>query len=216
MGTRKTLLSGIVVALLAALAATAYWRSTPAEEVERVVGPPPQSVDHTVPEAKLLDSVLYIDDWREYGKPVGFFYVPKSRPPGLTDIMPGNPPDLSGGSHVGTGNGARLDGYNVTAAGSRLSVIVEFAAGATSTCAWTKESAHAVCARNGRLRNIVPADPDYRHVTVYLTADSDAALETPQAMQIRRFWATTDLVPVGEAQWFTDLATRARASVVGE
>lgn len=179
-----------------------------------MVAPEPKMIDPSVPEYKLLDSVLYVDEWRAFGNPVGFTYLPKSRPPGLVSIGPGNPPDLSGGSHRGTGNGALIDAYDAKAGGSRVSGIVEFSARPTSTCDDVREMTHAVCVRSGKLANPSPTDPDVRYVTVYFTADNDAALTSAEAKKLGRFWAEVDMVPAGEAAWFTDAVTRARAAVV--
>jgi hypothetical protein len=160
-----------------------------------------------------LNSVLYIDAWRRFGRPVGFFSVPKSRPPGLTSIGPGNPPNLNGGSHVGSGNGARIDSYHLELAGFRLFAFAEFSAGPTSTCKATKEIAQATCVRDGALSASAVTDTRYRHLTVYFTTDDASAVTTPEAQRAERFWADVEMVPVGEAQWFTDLAGRARAAV---
>ena len=200
------------VVLAGALAVTTWYRADPGD-ASTVVAPEPQIVDPAVPESKLLSGILYVQSWRDFGNPVGFAYVPRTRPPGLLDIGPGNPPDLTGGSHLGSGNGARLDAYTFRLGGARVHGVVEFAAGPTSTCADTEGMTHAVCVRDKPLGGD-PEDVGLRHTTVYFTAGSDAALRTPEAAAARRFWADVEFVPVAEARWFTDLAARARAAVI--
>jgi len=192
----------LVVALVAVVATgVSAWRRADAAH-PAVVAPEFRSVDPTVPEAKLLDSVRYVDAWREFGNPVGFTSVPAVRPPGLTGVFPGNPPNLGGGSHRGTGNGASLDNYHVTVDGHRLSVVVEFSAEPTSTCADTEGMTAAVCVRNEAT--------GAGHVTVYLTG-VHGPVDIDEA---QRFWADVEMVPVGEAAWFAGLAARARAAVL--
>ena len=200
------------VVLTGVLGATVWYRAGPGD-ASTVVAPEAQTVDPAAPEAKLLDSVLYVQSWRDFGNPVGFAYVPRTRPPGLVAIGPGNPPDLNGGSHRGSGNGARLDSYVLEIDGARVQAVVEFAAGPTSTCADTAGMTHAVCVRDRQLDDD-PADVGLRHTTVYFTAGSDAALTSAGAGAARRFWAGVAFVPVAEAGWYTDLVTRARAAVV--
>lgn len=213
MGWRRFLRPVIAVAAVAVMLGAFLWhRAGAAEQPAPVTAPDFQLVDPSVPEAKLLGDVLYLDEWRRFGKPVGFAYVPRNRPPGLTSVVPGDPPGPDGGIRR-TGNGATLDAYNFKAGGKRLFGAVEFAAEPTSTCADTAELNHAVCVRSGAL-SPAPADPGMRRLTVYLTADSDAALTGPAAEEIKQFWARTEMVPVGEAVWFTDLVARARAATL--
>jgi hypothetical protein len=186
-----------VVVAAAAVVGVAAWHRAGAAREAVPVAPEVAVVDPSVPEAKLLNGVLYVDERRRSGEPVGFAHVPRERPPGLTDVTP----DLSGG-----GDSARTDSYRLTLGGSRVFVFVEFAARPTATCEDTRGMTHAVCVRTAEL-----PEPGVRYVTVYLTAGSAAVLA--DAGQVRRFWAGVDLVPVGEAAWFTDLVTRARAAV---
>ncbi|WP_250001075.1 hypothetical protein [Actinoplanes sp. M2I2] len=202
---------GVVVAAGILGAAVRFW---PASEAgATVIAPPSRVVDPSVPEAKLLDSVLSVEGWRDFGNPVGFAYVPKSRPPGLTDLTPGNPPDLTGGSHRGSGNGALLDAYHLEVDGRRVMVAVEFSAGPTSTCADVAGLTAATCVRDDKPITPEPDDVALRHTTAYLTADSAAALTSAEAEAAKRFWATAPFVPVTEATWFTDLLVRAEAAV---
>lgn len=207
--------SGIVVVLvLAAAVGLAAWHRAGAAHESAAVAPEFAPVDPAVPEHRLLDGVLHIDEWREFGNPVGFSYLPAARPPGLTGVNPGNPANMSGGSHRGTGNGALIDAYHLRVGGHRLFVAVEFAAEPTSTCADTEGMNHAVCVRSGALPDPPPDDPDMKYMTVYFTADSNAALAAPESRKAGEFWADVEMVPAGEAAWFADLVARARAAVL--
>ncbi len=81
----------LVLVLAAALGVMAWHRAGAASE-QAAVAPEFSSVDPAVPEYRLLDSVLHIDEWRAFGNPVGFTSIPAARPPGLTGMGPGNPP----------------------------------------------------------------------------------------------------------------------------
>nr|WP_221376683.1 hypothetical protein [Actinoplanes polyasparticus] len=203
----RSWVAGAIALVVAAGLTVRHW---PADEAAAgVIAPTPRSVDPSTPEAKLLDSVLYVDDWRRFGNPVGFTYVPESRPPGLIEISPGNPPNLSGGPHRGSGNGALLDGYRFSAGNARIFVVVEFAAGPTSTCTDVSDLSHAICVRSSKPIRPAPDDVALHQTTAYFTADSNAALKSTDAEIAKRFWATTDFVPATDADWFTDLIDRA-------
>ena len=214
MGRRRSLAPTVVLAIAVGFMGTSVWYRASAAREPTLVVPDSKIVDSSVPESKLLQSVLYVDEWWEFGNPVGFTYLPKFRPPGLVSVAPGNPPNLSGGSHRGTGNGALIDSYHFKVGGSRLQGVVEFSARPTSTCGAMKGVTHAVCVRNKALSNPSPTDPDIKYMTVYFTGYSDAALMSADAAKAKRFWANVDMVPIKEAAWFTDLVSRARAAVL--
>ncbi|GAA2625428.1 hypothetical protein [Paractinoplanes durhamensis] len=191
-----------------ALAAAATVPFIRLDRHEAATAPEFKTIDPSVPEAKLLTSVLYLDQWREFGKPAGFAYVPKTRPPGLTGMDPGNPPPLNGDTLLPSTEGRTIDGYHFTAGNTRLFAVVEIATEPTSTCTDTKGMTNALCVRDEHLPTTT--DPTARHRTAYFTADSQAALTA--ADEARRFWATTELVPSSEAAWLTDLTAKARAA----
>ncbi|MCY1142941.1 hypothetical protein OWR29_33525 [Actinoplanes sp. Pm04-4] len=197
----------VVVAAGVAAAAGHYLQAGEAEAT--VVAPPNRTVDPAVPEARLLNSVLYIDGWREFGNPVGFTYVPKTRPPGLVDLNPGNPPNLSGGSHRGSGNGAQIDAYHLKG----LFVALEFAATPTETCANAQDPPRAICVRDNKPTVPDPADINLRYTTAYFTAGKPTTFKSKTTEAAKRFWSKVEMVPVQEAPWFTDLVTRAEASL---
>lgn len=213
MKSRKAVGSAVALAVAVGLMGVSVWHRATAEETSTLRTPALETVDPSVPEAKLLQSVLYIDTWRQFGNPVGFSYVPESRPPGLISVGPGNPPNLTGGSHRGASGGPVVDFYDSKVGGYRLFAVAKFSAGATSTCGDTKGMTHAVCVRDRVLSEPSPTDADVRHLTVYFTGDSDAVFTTTEAEKAKRFWADVEMVPVGEATWFTDLVRRARAAV---
>ncbi|MCM4079994.1 hypothetical protein [Paractinoplanes hotanensis] len=209
---RRGWLAAAAGVLVATGLAARHW---PADEARAgVIAPPPRTVDSSVPDAKLLNSVLYVDDWRRFGNPAGFAYVPRSRPPGLIEISPGNPPNLSGAAHRGSGNGALLDGYRFRAGNARIFVVVEFAAGPTSTCADVSDLSHAICVRNSKPIRPEPDDVALRRTTAYFTANNSAALKSKEAGAAKQFWAEAEMVPAEDATWLTDLISRAEAAVL--
>ncbi|WP_250028390.1 hypothetical protein [Paractinoplanes maris] len=196
------------VVVIGVAAAVAQIRA--ADEAEAtVIAPPHRTVDPAVAEARLLDSVLYVDDWREFGNPVGFTYVPKSRPPGLVSLGPGNPPNLSGGSHEGSGNGAHIDSYRLDG----LFVAVEFSARPTETCTNAQDPPRAICVRDNKPTVPDPEDITLRHTTAYFTAGNTGNLKSKKADVAKRFWADAEFVPVTQAPWYNELVTRAEAAV---
>jgi hypothetical protein len=209
MNRRKEFVAGVAVAI-ASLIALFFWNRSANADLPRVMAPSPESVDPSVPEAKLLNGVLYVDGWRRFGNPVGFDYLPRTRPPGLYSVGPGNPPNMNGGSHRGTGNGAIIDAYDFRFGTTRLFGVVEFAPDRTATCDNMKGETSSLCVRNKL--NPSATDPDHKWVTVYLTGDH-ATLTGPAGKEAQRFWADVDIVPLDQATWFTDLVARARAAV---
>ena len=192
--------TAVAVAAVAGAVGVAAWNDAhaepagPAQPVIEVVYDP-------VPDAELLNGVLYIDAYRRFGQPVGFRSVPKSQPPGLTEMQPGFA-DMPRGDFTLGNRGSSVDGYTFEAAGERIHAFVTVRPGEPQTCTESKDEPPRRCVR------------DDGEAAVSFTADSRAALATPQAEAARKFWAEVEMVPIDEAGWFADLAARGHAAAV--
>ncbi len=212
MQMSKLGVSAVVLALAAGVVGVYAWRR-PADQAQRPPAAPViEPLDPSAPEFPLLSDVSYVDAWREFGRPVGFAYVPKSRPPGLTGVTPGDP--HGGGTPGGPQDGTRADAYTFELAGARVQAFAIFSVRRTDLCEDRKSDRHDPCVRDGEMSGAASADPGSRHLSVHFTASDEAALATPEAKAAKRFWGEVEMVPVAEAAWFTDLVARAKAAVL--
>jgi hypothetical protein len=149
-------------------------------------GPDQFRVSDAVPEHALLDNVLAIVAERDKGGR-NFSYVPRSRPPGLTDLGIADP------------SGTVTDAYRFDDPDAMASV--QFAAEPTDICDDLRAEGRR-CARRGTLPD--PVEPALRHVSVYFSRPVDQGTQA--------WWSAVEFVPSGEAPWFTDLIAEAQAA----
>jgi hypothetical protein len=98
----------------------------------------------------------------------------------------------------------------------RLSALVELAAQPTDTCEVIRdEQSSGMCVRNGALTRVAADAASLRHVTVYFTGNVSTTprVGDPETDRARKFWTDTEMVPLNEAAWFTDLVKRGRTAV---
>jgi hypothetical protein len=179
------------IAVMALLAAAGTGACGERNEVAAGV----EVVDDSVGQHALLDDVLAIEAQRRSGG-FGFSYVPKNRPEGLRRL-----------SSTTSADARVVDGYQVGA--ERVEVMVEFAAKRTGTCADMKaDPGSGLCVREGTVGS------GLRSLTVYVSQVGIKATIPDDATTrgVAEFWATTEMVPAGEAVWFTELVARARAA----
>lgn len=155
----------------------------------------------------LLNDALRIDFERRGGLVSTYALVPATRPPGLLRMSPLGSPGEDG-SYVASYQFGEQRRY----------ARVELAPRETDTCAeintgrWHDE---ATCVRD----SVIAANPTgFTHVAVYFTG---YVTSTPRAgdeetSEAAEFWARTEMVPIDQARWFTDLLERgAEAAATG-
>ncbi|GAA1617200.1 hypothetical protein [Actinoplanes couchii] len=163
----------------------------------------PWVADESVSERDLLNDALRIAFDRQDGVTQSYALVPATRPPGLVRMMP-NGSHGDGGSFV----------TNYLFGRQELNALVELAPRETDTCELIKDgqsAAGTLCVRDDEVSANATG---FTHVTVYFTGDGDVmpragAAETDEAAE---FWARTEMVPIDEARWFTDLLERGTAA----
>ncbi|GIF03940.1 hypothetical protein [Actinoplanes siamensis] len=147
-------------------------------------------IDQNVPDHQLLQDVIEVVTWRESGEANHFAYVPKDQPPSLT------------GLHIGGNGDAITDTYEF---GAGLQAIAAFAQKPMGYCDTAPTGG---CAKE----LTIPGDgAPTQYLSVYfvgVTAESQVDLSQ------HKFWKSTEIVPVSQARWFTDLVARAKASTV--
>lgn len=165
---------------------------------EQVTASPPV-VGETVAGHALLNDVLQIDFDRRGGLVQSYALVPATRPPGLLRMT-------SAGSHGE--DGLHVMSYQF---GTQwLHAQVELAPGPTDTCELIKDGQltdETLCVRDDE---VAPNGTGFTHVTVYFTGNVNTAPEIGDAEtdEAAEFWARTEMVPIDQARWFTDLLER--------
>jgi hypothetical protein len=129
-------------------------------------------------------SAASIDLARYNGQVTHFALVPERRPPGIVRMEP---------------TGAQQDGgvTDVYSYGA-LEAVVNF-----TGIPGQLPCGDQPCVRDADLTAATSDAPSLRHVAVWLTGPA-----SPEAAEIREFWARTAWVPTAKATWFTDLAER--------
>ncbi|MDR6325882.1 hypothetical protein [Actinoplanes couchii] len=157
-------------------------------------------MDPSVPDGRLLESVLVIEKARASGAP-GYSYVPMTQPAGLTEMS------------AGLQTGVVADSY--TFGDPSVWAVVEFSAEPTGTCEGIRSGGDAGrCVRQGAVETGRPGT-GFENVTVYFTDSGgvrSVSSESPQIAVAGKFWATVEFVPIDEAGWFSDLLSRARSA----
>ncbi|MFI1994516.1 hypothetical protein [Actinoplanes sp. NPDC020271] len=193
MIVKKTYVLGTAVAAVAVAGAVVAMHAADAADTPDSAAV--DVVDPAVAQHELLDDVLAIDAKRATGTDFGFTYLPKNQPVGLRRMTPATAGDTI------------VDGYRIGTGPAQ--VFVEFSAEPTDTCnGITADPGSGICLKQRTL----PDEPKMRNVTVYVTqiGVSAADAKDPAAQALQTFWSSTDLVPAGQAAWFTDLVTEAR------
>ncbi|SDT53108.1 hypothetical protein [Actinoplanes derwentensis] len=166
----------------------------------------PRVLDESVAGHTLLNDALRIDFERRGGLVENYALVPATRPPGLRRMSPlGSKGD----------NGSFVVSYQF---GEQwLHAQVELSPQATDTCEAIKDGQlndETLCVRDG---GIAANTTGFTHVTVYLTGNVNTAPEIGDAEtdEAAEFWARTEMVPIDQARWFTDLLERGTAAAEG-
>jgi len=174
------------------------WRRASEREPGSVV-PVGAQVNPAAPEYKLLQDALDISAERREGS-VNFSYVPRRRPPGLLRM------------HIGGQGDAVTDGYQFGP--QKLMATAAFSEKPTSICdTIRKGESSGLCVRDSATTP-APALPAFRHVVVYFSGNVGASPDAgdPGTAAAKQFWAETEMVPVEEAGWFTELLDTGRRS----
>jgi hypothetical protein len=191
-GTRTVL--AVLVAFAAGTQLAACQSSTEAQQ------PDTRAVDTSLPDGKLLESVLAIEAARATGAR-DYSYVPKTQPAGLTEMTPG------------LQTGVVADSY--TFGDPSVWAVVEFSAEPTGTCAGIRRGDDpGRCVRQGTIAAARPGTA-FENVTVYFTDSGGAgpgAGEPSAVAAAERFWSSVEFVPIEQAAWFSELLSRARSA----
>lgn len=163
----------------------------------------PVVVKKSVVEHALLNDALQIDFDRRHGSAQIYALVPATRPPGLLRMSPN-------GSHGDGGSFATTYQFGA----QQLNAVVELSPRATEACELIKDgqlTPETLCVRDDE----IAANPTgFTHVTVYFTGNVGARPETRdrETGEAAEFWARTEMVPIDQAHWFTDLLERGTAA----